>query len=557
MPEATEVQIEVLRDLYMDTRDGARLGADIFLPKKDGPWPALVMRTPYGKTTMPFLHPWCEYLAKREYAVVLQDCRGTGTSEGEFVQYWADGPDGYDTVEWAAAQDWCDGQVGIFGSSYMGNVVYLVAAEQPPSLKAGWAAESGPNLYRDRFYRGGIPHYMESSTWSVAVDANSAVRVWDDGRRYYSDQRFQVILDRIRKVPTNIRKGMNAPFAGSYLLRNFEHTTYDDYWREVAVDERFDRVNVPVFHMGGWFDIYTQGTLDCFTGINRTGRAPQQQVMMGPWYHAEIRDQYIGPMQVGWFDHWLKGYDNGIREQAPVKIYVMGADPDFDQPQDGVWRDEQEWPLARTQAARLYLRSGPRGSSGSINDGRLTWEAPTGEEKPDKVAHDPDARELPGALSFRSLFLGGNNHGSDQRKDEDGGRTLTYTTDPLEQDLEVTGPISVELYASSTAGDADWVVLLADVYPDGTSLLRTDGLLKASHRDGHEAPTPLTPGQVYKLTIEVWSISQVFRRGHRIRLDVANSSFPKLEPNPLPAVNTVHHDAEHQSCVILPVIPEL
>ena len=553
---APSTDVELLPDVYIPMRDGVRLGADIFRPKGAAPLPALVMRTPYNKRGMVFLHPWSRYLAARGYVVVLQDCRGTGVSEGEYSQYWTEGTDGYDTIEWSARQPWCNGDVGIFGSSYMGNCVYLAIAEAPPHLKAAWVAEAGPNLYRDRFYRGGIPHYMESATWSLGVDPNSAIRVWEDGRVFLPDERLHLILDRIRRVPDRIRRGSNAPFAGDYLVKNFQHQTYDDHWKAIAIDAKYHRINIPVYHMGGWFDIYTQGILDAFTGVSKARGAGKQYLHMGPWFHAEIRDQYIGPMQVDWFDHWLKGKPNGVDRWPAARVFVMGDDPASDKPSSGVWREEREWPPARTQYHRLYLRRGPSGSAASRNDGRLSSEPPADQEPPDQLSHDPNDRRLPGALSFRSLFLGGNNGGTDQRPDENGGRVLTYTTDPLPQDMEVTGQVVLDLYASSTAVDTDWVVLLTDVYPDGTSLLRTDGLLKASHRDGHDRPAPLKPGEVYEFNIALWATSQVFRKGHRVRVDLANASFPKLEPNPLPAVNTIRHDRAHPSCVVLPVIPK-
>lgn len=552
-----EVEVVVRKDAYVPMRDGVHLAADLCLPTGPGPFPALIARTPYGKDNQlqPFIERARRWVALG-YAVMLQDCRGTGHSEGEYHYYLGDADDGHDTVEWAGQQPWSTGRIGVFGTSYLANAAYLLAPTQPQGLAAMVCVVGTSNNYLDGRWRGGVWHVAHSAYWAQRLEGNTGPQPFLDngGDAETVDRRRKVALERAHKTVHRMRNGQANPLATDFLLQSYRHDTFDDYWRRQSIDDKYDRTTVPTIHVGGWYDHFERGALQNYQGMRSNPNAGPQLLIMGPWFHAAIEWPGLKRLEEAWFAYWVKGEENDVLKEAPVHIFVVGADPDFEGPQRGRWRLEQEWPLARTQYTSYYLRGDKSGSAASPNDGSLSTEQP-GSDAPDVLTYDPDDPELPGSLGFLSLAVGANNAGSDQRHDEAAGRVLTYTTPALEQDIEVTGPITLELFASSAAVDQVWVAHLTDVFFDGTSWLRTDGLLKASHRRSHSHPEPLTPGEVYKLEIEVWPTSQVFRRGHRIRLDLMNATFPKTEPCPYPSTNRVYHDREHPSRIVLPIIP--
>ena len=344
---------------------------------------------------------------------------------------------------------------------------------------------------------------------------------------------------------------------------------YNDYWRQLAVDEHWGEIDVPIYHIGSWYDRYPEAQVKQYNGIRQYGgpRARQaQKLLLGPWLHGrgEVMPRVIGDLDFGpeaalnyfafaerWFDHHLKDLDTGLMGEAPVRVFVMGAN---------IWRDEQEFPLARTTYTDYFLSASLSGSIDSVNDGVLTLAHP-GDEEPDRYEYDP-TRPVPSIGG--DLFVeprGARDHRPAER------RSLTYTTPPLEKDLEVTGFPVIEFYASSSAVDTDWVVAITDVYPDGYSQILRQNILRARYRDGDEQPTLMKPGEIYKFKIELYPISNLFKEGHRIRIVLSSSSFPKWYPNgntgreiddDIPGVvatNTIYHDREHPSRVVLPIIP--
>ena len=310
-----------------------------------------------------------------------------------------------------------------------------------------------------------------------------------DGDAETVARRRAVSLSRARKTVERLQAGQGNPLSTDFLIQSYRHDTLDDYWRRQSINDKYDRAIVPTVHFGGWYDHFERGGLMNYMGMRGNPNAGPQMLVMGPWFHALVEDPELKRIEEVWIAYWVRGERNDVLERAPVRIFVVGANPAAEGPQQGRWRLGQEWPLARVQYTHYYLSGARSGAAGSLNDGTLTTQRPQGDDTPDLLEYDPDREELPGSIGFRSLAVGANNAGSDQRADEASGQMLTYTTAPLEQDVEVTGPITVELYASSTARDQVWVAHLTDVFPDGVSWLRTDGLLKASHRRSHSEPS--------------------------------------------------------------------
>ncbi|HIE95142.1 MAG TPA: CocE/NonD family hydrolase, partial [Acidobacteria bacterium] len=408
--------------------------------------------------------------ARRGYAVVIQDVRGRFASEGEFYPFRDDGADvlrdGYDTVEWMAGQPWCDGNVGMFGGSYSGATQYRAALSRPPHLKALFVRESSADYYREWVYRDGAHEFGFSLYWARVIAATDLPHLVpsDDVKRQQA--LFDRILadmpqwyERLPLYPVPFLEGL-ADWHNTWL----EHPQDGPYWWRLGIDRHHHQVDVPIYHQGGWYDIFLAGTLKNYMGLRRRARSEKarraQRLVIGPWVHGSgnINKQTAGgydfgpaaaqefnQMRLPRFDHWLKGRDTGVVDEPPVRLFVMGRN---------VWRSETDWPLPDTHYTPWYLRAGPSGSVTSLNDGCLAPTAPVGAEPADAYVYDPD-HPVP--------TLGGNTLGivdgvhDHLRADQ---LSLTYTSEPLEQELEVTGPVTAVLYAMSSAPDTDWVVRL-------------------------------------------------------------------------------------------------
>lgn len=546
-------EVRVDFDVRVPMRDGITLSADLHRPAIPGQYPAILLRTPYQKTSKDCFELGT-YFASRGYVVVWMDVRGRGDSEGVFVPYRNDGVDGYDAIEWCAQQDWCNGNVGTLGGSYLGRIQWLTAVLRPPHLKA-MAVLVTPS---DPFVE--VPTGTESPMhlcWrhlvSGRVVQNPDVVNWE---KVYEHLPLLTMDEALGRLLPGWREAL-------------QHPTLDEYWQPLCYQNRFGEVDVPVLHISGWYDDEQVGTPLNFMGMVREGRSPAtraaQKLLMGPWPHQVNRDTRLGAVDFGqeavidlrgyelrWFDHWLKGIDTGIMNEPPVRIFVMGANH---------WRDECEWPLARTFFTRFYLHSGGRANS-RFGDGWLSLEPP-GEEPPDRYDYDP-ANPVPFITEPTSNQIGGpDDYAAVERRDD----VLVYTTPFLEEDVEVTGPVTVELYASSSALDTDFTAKLLDVWPSGFAQRLGDGIVRARYREGMDRQVLLKPGKIYEFKIDLWNTSQVFRKGHRIRLEISSSAFPKYDRNlntggelaretrMVIASQTVYHDRLHPSCVILPVIP--
>jgi uncharacterized protein len=571
--------LAVDRNVSASMRDGTVLYADVYRPAGPGPYPTLLQRTPYDKGG-PIAIPIILRAASSGYAVVVQDVRGRFESEGDFYAFINERQDGYDTLEWLVAQPWCDGNVGMFGQSYVGLTQWQAAMSGHPALKAIIPTVTAADYHAGWTYQGGAFELSFNLSWAMTNLATNTV-----SRKRKSDpaaeEAFQRLLDGIDDLAEGFR---HVPLAGHPILSEYapyyddwvNHPAYDDYWAGLDVSARHHSLNVAALNIGGWYDIFLKGTIDNFTGMRASGPAAlrdRQRLLIGPWNHGGLaRGNPIGDydfgmratgavidadgIQLRWFDRWLRGIEGGTQRESPVRLFVMGSNQ---------WRDEQEWPLARTDWQEWFLHSG--GRANSLNgDGALSRDAPAS-EPPDSYVYNPrnPVPTLGGGLCCNAVFTMGGAY--DQRGTEAREDVLVYTTPPLDQAVEVTGPVKLILRASSSAPDTDWTAKLVDVAPCGYARNLTDGILRARYRASMREGTPITPGEVIEYEVDLWATSNTFLPGHRIRLEVSSSNFPRFDRNPntgeqpgrssamVSALQSVFHSSEHPSRLILPIIP--
>lgn len=546
----------ILFDQRVPMRDGVTLSADVYLPaarENEDRWPVVLTRTPYVKANERTTETGKSF-AGQGYVFVAMDVRGRGDSDGEFTPYVNDGQDGYDAIEWCAAQPWSDGNVGTLGASYNGCIQWLTAVLQPPHLRAMivLVPPSDP--------------FVENPT-GVHSPMDLCWQHYVAGRTLHPMS--QVDWARIYETLPLIEMDERAGRRSRPWREDLAHPRLDDYWAPRRYQNQFERVNVPVLHISGWYDDEQIGTPLNFAGMTARGATPavraSQRLLMGPWGHAVNTVAKLGDVDFGsqalidlqgeemrWFDRWLKGTE-GAEPQAPVRIFVMGRNE---------WRNEREWPLARTRWTPYYLHSGGHANS-RFGNGALSTEPPAPGAPSDTYRYDP-ARPVPFITEPTSSQIGGpDDYAAVERRDD----VLVYVTEPLAEELEVTGPILVDLYAASAARDTDFTAKLVDVWPNGFVQRLSDGIVRARFRDGMEHPTLIEPGRIYHYQIDCWNTSRVFKPGHRVGLEVSSSAFPKYarnlnsgadlaaETEMVVAEQTVFADAEHSSAIILPVIP--
>ena len=555
--------VDARYNVKVPMRDGVNLSADIYFPAdQPGPFPVILMRTPYNNMTEECLENsvyWPQY----GYVLVAQDVRGKNDSDGDFYPFgFSDFEDGHDTVEWIGAQPWCDGNVGMVGSSYVAAVQWQAAAMGSRYLKAIAPRVIAHNFHEAHRYLGGAFLLGSNAMWALRHDG----RTRQDIFVFNWDQLFLTLP--VRDLPKAAGKDIQ------FYRDSVDHPDYDDHWKTIATEERYEGIKIPVLQVGGWYDIATGGTFKNFIGMQKRGGSDlarsNQRAIVGPWIHNASSLTHAGEVDFGvdsvldlkeielrWFDHWLKGIPNGANQEAPLRLFVMGINQ---------WRDEHEWPLARTRFTPYYFHSAGNANS-LLGDGRLSTEAPA-DEPPDGFVYNP-ALPVP--------TRGGNTccnpdivswGAYDQRPLEYRNDVLVYTSEPLEEDIEVTGPVEVNLFASTDGRDTDFTAKLVDVGPDGYAKNLCDGIIRGRTHESREYQKLLEPGEVYEFTIDIWPTSNVFLKGHRIRVDISSSNFPRFDRNPNTG-NKFGHDAElrvaHQhvfhdnvraSHVILPVIPK-
>ncbi len=579
------MRLVIDRDVPIDMRDGTVLRADVYRPESDDKLPVLLQRTPYDKNnpriTAMLLNPI--RAASAGYAVVVQDVRGRFASDGEFYTFRDEPHDGYDTIAWAASQPWSTGKVGTFGLSYVGATQWLAAITTPPALAAMVPVVTASDYHEGWTYQGGAFELGFNASWTLSnlalatlVKRAKAGEAFPPGLQ----QQYMGLIDNMCQAFETLPL-QNLPLLKDHNLAAYyydwlQHPSNDAYWQSWCIEAHHNKVAVPALNVGGWYDIFLGGTIRNYLGMQRHGMTAEarqhQRLLIGPWKHGVPLSSVSGDLAFGimgeafaidfegvqlrWYDHWLKGLDNGVRHDAPVRLFVMG---------DNVWRDEQEWPLARTRYQRYYLHS--RGKANSLRgDGALSPESP-GLEPPDRFLYDP-RHPVPTRGGALCCWAGALPQGAyDQSLVESREDVLVYTTPPLAVDVEVTGPIVVTLYAASSAMDTDFTAKLVDVHPSGFAQNLTDGIIRARYRQSTAHPEPIAPGTVYAYTIDLWATSNVFKAGHCIRLEVSSSNFPRFDRNPntggelgtetelLPAIQTIYHDGSHPSHVTLPIIP--
>jgi putative CocE/NonD family hydrolase len=561
---ADAYQVTLEAGVAAKMRDGVTLRADIYRPKADGRFPVLLERTPYNKDGGAELGLKA---ASRGYVAIFQDTRGRYSSEGEWYPFKHESQDGYDSVEWAAALPYSNGKVGMMGASYVGATQMLAAIAEPPHLAGIFPVVTASNYHDGWTYQGGAFEQWFSQSWTSGLAQDTLQR-----RVRQSSQALQWVWKLPLTAYPLFEIGTSEGLAG-YFVDWLKHPSYDSYWKEWSIEENYSKIRVPAYHVGGWYDIFMGGTVRNYVGIKSGGGSDRarrsQRLLLGPWYHGPF-DGKTGEIDFGaeakgdadelmlrWYDFWLRGVSNGIEAEKPVKIFVMGKN---------IWREEQDWPLARARNTKYYLHSSGKAQS-LTGDGTLSTSGPESEAA-DKFLYNP-AEPVPtrgGGLCCDNEHLASG--AIDQRSVEARSDVLVFVTPAFREDFEVTGPVSAELYVSSSAVDTDFTAKLVDVWPNGFAQNLTDGILRARYRNSPSKAEYMTPGEVYKVTVDLWATSNVFRPGHKLRLEISSSNFPRFDRNlntgddPGPATrlvsaeNRVYHDHEHPSALILPVITQ-
>jgi len=596
-PAPVHAEIRLEKTVLVPMRDGVRLSTDIYSPAGvEGPLPVVMIRLPYNKNRyLGLRNPGSDahFFAGHGYHVVVQDMRGRFESEGEYLVSAADGNDGYDTIEWISNQPWSNGKTGTFGCSYLGeNQIQLSATRHPNHsaaipLAAGGGYEGTSRQFM--FIDGGVPELASSLSWFWRAGVKHHLKR-PEGMTDLEFRNDAALFEPWPHVtPLDFSKAFwHLPSAG--IVRDFggptsdyedffSHSPADPYWDALNYVGDDDQFNVPALHVNSWYDGGVNETLILFNLFRKNASSDHtrdnQFAIISPTAHCMSEQQenwenaVIGNLAMGdiskdyfriyldWFDHWLKGIDNGVTEMPKLQYYAMGANE---------WRSADTWPLGNTEYQSYYLHSegdaNTRGGSGT-----LSTTAPEDKESADNYQYDPGdpVPTLGGAICCISKDAAPAG-AYDQAEVENRQDVLVYTSDELDRDLEVTGPITATLFVSSSAKDTDFTVKLVDVYPDGATYNVQDSILRARYREGYEKKVFMEPDGVYRLDIDLHATGNVFLKGHSIRLQVSSSNFPRFvrnlntggnnydETEFVVARNTIHHSAEYSSHIVLPVV---
>ena len=584
---AQRQQYQVIREpnVMVPMRDGVRLATDVVRPDTPGRFPVIINRGPYGKNSyLDNTDHSIWFFPRKGYVLLSQDVRGRFESEGEYNPLFQEAQDGYDTVEWAARQPWSNGRVATTGQSYLGATQYTLAGDHPlpPHLETLMPVSASADFHQSWVYHtGGAMEWGWMVPYAILKGRNTLARAGREDLLAKMDEYVieagnfgQPLSDQwYRHLP--LRDWIDRlKEAAPYFHEYFDEELDGPYWWPINMMRQASNVTVPMLHITAWYDIFMEGALNAFQAIQQNGgnelARRNQKLLIGPWAHLRPFTQPTtggaGDIDFGseaaielhdymlrWYDYWLKDIETGIMEDAPVRLFVMG---------DNRWRDEQEWPLTRTHYNRWYLHSGG-GANTLAGDGTLSTLPPEPDEPTDQFTYDP-ADPAP-TMGGNTLII---DYGVfDQTPAENRPDVLVYTSQALDSDTELTGPIVVTLYAATTAPDTDFTAKLLDVRPDGFAHNLQDGIVRARYRTSAREPSPITPGLVHRYDIDLWSTSHVVKAGHRIRVDISSSNFPRFDRNPNTgaalgvdarlesARQTIHHSAQYPSHITLPVIP--
>lgn len=588
-----DTSIVVEKNVDVPMRDGVRLRGDIYFPETPGvnTFPCLVQRTPYDKNEV-HKKPFPPMLAASlGFAVFVQDTRGRFASEGKFEPYQNDADDGYDTIEWVAKQPWCTGKVGMYGGSYVGATQFLAATKKPPHLQAIFPVISSSLHFDGWAYHGGVFKLINLVGWTLVMIQHTAKRE----NIQLSDTLLEVLkgLEELHQISFSNRSNPKEVFektekveqsmqlllrtlplndfpipkkGGAYFFDRLHHNKNDAFWSKTDVSSYYGEVDIPIFHFGGWYDMFERHTVENFLGFSEGNS--YQRLVMGPWSHGTYQNQ-IGEIDFGpdanwgdklndlhrkWFEYWLKGIDHGLEEEPPVQIFVMG---------ENRWRYEQEFPLKRTQFQAWYFHS--NGSANSLEgDGSLSTQLPQ-DEPVDTFVYNP-ASPVP-TKGGNLLPLGINAGPRDQREIENRKDVLVYSSVPLAEDIEVTGPLIIKLWASTDVIETDFTAKLVDVHPSGYAQNIQGGVVRTSYRKSHSNPSYIEPNKVYLYEINLGYTSNLFKKGHQIRVEISSSNFPYYARNLNngeehhktsifnSANQSIYHNRNYPSHIILPIIP--
>jgi len=545
---AAEPPIVMTYDVRIPMRDGVTLSADVYRPDTTQPVPVILVRTPYDNGVAAHVAAGKRW-ARRGYAYVVQDVRGRGESDGEFYPLVTEGNDGFDTIAWITRQPWSNKRVGMMGSSYLGWVQVYAAALKPEGLVTIVPTVTPPDP--DRNFPVQFGAYEPSTlSWLLAISGRTMQDI--------SEHDLRGAYSHLPLYGADLLLGRTLKAWRDWL----DHPTRDAYWKDQAYQERLKESRIPMLHISGWYDDVLVGTTENFANLKGN---PNQFLMIGPWGHRINTSRKIGAIDFGpeaivdldalyvrWFDRWLKDVPNGVERDAKVRAFRMG---------DNRWFSESDWPPPRTRYTRYYLASAGKANS-RFGDGRLTTSAPTASDASDSYRADP-LDPFPFVTDDAFSQVGGPD---DYRKVEERKDVLVYTSAAVQKPTDVCGPLTVHLFAASSAKDTDWATKVLAVRPDGFALRLNDGIVRARFRQGREKEVPLEPGRVEEYEIDSWSTCIRLGVGWRLRLEVASHAFPKFDRNMqtggpigkeatgVVAEQTVYHDRSRASYLTVPIV---
>ncbi len=561
------------RGVMVAMRDGVELATDIYLPKDDGPFPVILVRTPYKKEMVELQ---AHFYARRGYAVAVQDCRGRFASKGTWEPFVNEPKDGYDTIEWLAKQPWSTGKVGMIGASYVGWVQWWAAREHPPHLVTIIPNVAPPDPLYNIPYEYGVLFTLGSIWWAdileseATADLSGAV-ISEIGEKKYHKLLMPLPVIELDKAVL----GKENPYWRKWI----KHPPHDPYWDQCAFLNHLGNVDIPVFHQSGWFDGDGIGSKLNYMKMVSHGHK-HQKLVLGPWGHTSEPQRRVGDRDFGpnaiidlqrqylrWFDRWLKGVDNGIEKEPLVKIFVMGTNQ---------WLTGDKYPLPDSYLVRWHLHSDGAANS-SRGDGRLSRARPSRDSRPDHYTYDPgdptpspiyyeepeEDRDKVRSVEEKKAERDAHHEKVTQERRD----ILVYTSRPLPEDLTFAGPMTAMLYASSSAKDTDWFVRLVEVDKEGKIFQLAEGKSRARYRNSMSKPELIEPGKIYKYRIDLWQTGITIPAGHRLRVEVASASYPlfsrnlntaghnEMDTDYVTAQQTIHHSADYPSHILLPIIP--